>query len=269
MLRGRRPQSQGWKTFLCNHAGGIAAIDFLVVPTLAFERMFAFVVLRVGRRNILWIGVTTNPTAEWLANQITEAFPWNTVQELLVLRAAASRTGHSRLPYFSSITVADRLCRAGDRLNPTRMSRPHHRLERGASSARPNRVRGLLQCNTNSPRTRKGCPQSSPNPEPRYSNRRRRSMRISPSIHSDIVFGMENRDNCDGIGRCQEPKGIAARRHDYRQPVERMAVKHLWSQAGCRRRYSTYAQCLQTVKNPAAHIAQSASEAKGRQPASE
>jgi transposase InsO family protein len=84
MLRGRRPPSQGWKTFLRNHADGIAAVDFLVVPTLTFERLFAFVVLGVGRRNILWIGVTANPTAEWLARQITEAFPWDTAPEFLV-----------------------------------------------------------------------------------------------------------------------------------------------------------------------------------------
>jgi transposase InsO family protein len=77
MLRRRRPPSQGWKTFLHNHADGMAAADFLVVPTLSFERLFAFVVLGVARRDILWIGVTANPTAQWLARQITEAFPWN------------------------------------------------------------------------------------------------------------------------------------------------------------------------------------------------
>jgi hypothetical protein len=48
MLRARRPPSQGWKTFLRNHADGIAAVDFLVVPTLTFERLFAFVVLGTG-----------------------------------------------------------------------------------------------------------------------------------------------------------------------------------------------------------------------------
>jgi transposase InsO family protein len=84
MLRGRRPPSQGWKTFLHNHLDGIAAVDFLVVPTLTFERLFAFVVLGLGRREILWIGVTTNPTALWLAHQITEAFPWETAPEYLI-----------------------------------------------------------------------------------------------------------------------------------------------------------------------------------------
>jgi len=80
MLRGRTPPSQGWKTFLQNHAEGIASVDFLIVPMLTFQRLFAFVVLGVGRRRLLWIGVTTNPTAEWLARQITEAFPWTLFQ---------------------------------------------------------------------------------------------------------------------------------------------------------------------------------------------
>jgi len=84
MLRGRKPPSQGWKTFLCNQADGIAAVDFLVVPTLTFERLFALVILGVGRRHILWIGITANPTAEWLARQITEAFPWDTAPKYLI-----------------------------------------------------------------------------------------------------------------------------------------------------------------------------------------
>ena len=84
VLRGRTPPSQGWKTFLRNHADGIAAVDFLVVPTLSFERLFAFVILGVSRRNILWIGVTANPTAQWLAHQITEAFPWDTAPTFLI-----------------------------------------------------------------------------------------------------------------------------------------------------------------------------------------
>ena len=84
MLRRRGPPSQGWKTFLRNHADGIASVDFLIVPTLAFEPLFVFVILGLGRRRLLWIGVTTNPTAEWLARQITEAFPWDTVLGFII-----------------------------------------------------------------------------------------------------------------------------------------------------------------------------------------
>lgn len=75
MVRGRRPPSQTWKTFLRNHAEAIAAIDLCVVPTLTFERLFAFLVLGHGRRQLLWFEVTRYPTAEWLARQVTEAFP--------------------------------------------------------------------------------------------------------------------------------------------------------------------------------------------------
>src|SRR5215813_3828332 len=83
MVRGG-PPSQGWKTFFRNHAQAIAAIDLFVVPTLTFERLFAFLVLGHGRRQLLWFEVTRHPTAEWLARQITEAFPWATAPAYLV-----------------------------------------------------------------------------------------------------------------------------------------------------------------------------------------
>jgi transposase InsO family protein len=76
MCRGRRPPSQSWKTFLRNHAEAIAAVDLCVVLTLTFERLFAFLVLGHGRRQLLWFEVTRHPTAAWLARQVTEAFPW-------------------------------------------------------------------------------------------------------------------------------------------------------------------------------------------------
>src|SRR5262249_36804988 len=79
-----RPPSQGWKTFLRNPAQAIAAIDLCVVPTPTFERLFAFLVLGHGRRQLLWFEVTRHPTAEWLARQITEAFPWASAPAYLV-----------------------------------------------------------------------------------------------------------------------------------------------------------------------------------------
>jgi hypothetical protein len=62
----------------------IAAIDLCVVPTLTFERLFAFLVLGHGRWQLLWFEVTRHPTAEWLARQVTEAFPWATAPAYLV-----------------------------------------------------------------------------------------------------------------------------------------------------------------------------------------
>lgn len=78
-----RPQ-QGWKTFLRNHAHEIAAIDMLTVWTFGCERLHALVVLGHGRRPVLYTEVTAHPTAEWLAQQMTEAFPWDTTPRFLV-----------------------------------------------------------------------------------------------------------------------------------------------------------------------------------------
>ena len=75
---------QTWKTFLHNHAEGIASIDLFVVTTIAFEQLFAFLILGHGRRQLLWFAVTRHPTVEWLARQITEAFPWDRAPTYIV-----------------------------------------------------------------------------------------------------------------------------------------------------------------------------------------
>jgi hypothetical protein len=75
---------QTWKTFFLNHIEGIVSIDLFVVPTIGFEQLFAFLVHRHERRQLLWFAVTRNPTAEWLARQITEAFPWEEAPKYLI-----------------------------------------------------------------------------------------------------------------------------------------------------------------------------------------
>jgi transposase InsO family protein len=75
---------QTWETFLRNQMEGIASIDLFVVPTIAFQQLFAFLVLGHKRRQLLWFAVTHSPTAEWLARQITEAFPWDTAPKYLI-----------------------------------------------------------------------------------------------------------------------------------------------------------------------------------------
>ena len=84
MVKRRGPPSQGWKTFLHNHADGIAAMDLFVVPTISFRLLYAFVIVRLDRRDLVWINVTANPTAEWVARQITEAFPWDEAPHYLI-----------------------------------------------------------------------------------------------------------------------------------------------------------------------------------------
>src|SRR5947207_4272696 len=76
MVKRCGPPSQGWCTFLRNHAPDIAAMDLFVVPTIGFDLLYALVIVRLARRDLVWINVTTHPTADWIARQITEAFPW-------------------------------------------------------------------------------------------------------------------------------------------------------------------------------------------------
>jgi Homeodomain-like domain len=84
MIRIGRPSSQGWKTFLRNQASGIASIDLFVVRTISFKLLYGLVILRHARRRLVRIAVTTNPTAEWIAGQVTEAFPWSEVPRHLL-----------------------------------------------------------------------------------------------------------------------------------------------------------------------------------------
>jgi transposase InsO family protein len=84
MAKSGRERSQTWKTFLHNQAAGIAAMDFLIVPTVGFKLLFVLVILKHQRRRLISLTVTTNPTAEWIAHQITDAFPWNEAPDYLV-----------------------------------------------------------------------------------------------------------------------------------------------------------------------------------------
>jgi transposase InsO family protein len=84
MVRRRGPPSQGWRTFLRNHAPDIAAMDLFVAPTIGFDLLYAFVIVRLDRRDLVWINVTKNPTAEWIARQLTEAFPWDEAPQYLI-----------------------------------------------------------------------------------------------------------------------------------------------------------------------------------------
>jgi hypothetical protein len=84
MTRRRRPPSQGWKTFLRNHADSIASMDLFVVPTISFRLLYGFPILRHSRREILWLGVTAHPSAQWIARQLTEVCGWQQAPRYIV-----------------------------------------------------------------------------------------------------------------------------------------------------------------------------------------
>src|SRR6267378_242120 len=84
MVKRRGLPSQGWRAFLRNHAPDIAAMDLFVAPTINFRMLYGFVIVRLDRRDLVWINVTSNPTAEWVARQITEAFPWDMAPRYMI-----------------------------------------------------------------------------------------------------------------------------------------------------------------------------------------
>jgi hypothetical protein len=84
MVKRRGPPSQRCRTFLSNHTPDIAAMDLFVVPTIGFDLLYAIVIVRLVRRDLVWINVPANPTAEWIARQITQAFPWDEIPRDLI-----------------------------------------------------------------------------------------------------------------------------------------------------------------------------------------
>jgi hypothetical protein len=111
------PPSQGWRTFLRNHAPDIAAMDLFVVPTIGFDLLYALVIVRLDRRDLVWINVTAIPTAEWVARQITEAFPWNEAPRYMI---------RDRDRIYGS--VVKRRLRATSGISPLRQRRPGRML---------------------------------------------------------------------------------------------------------------------------------------------
>ena len=84
MVRNPKPPSQTWRTFLDNHVSQLASVDFFTVHTVWFEILFVFIVLAHDRRRIMHFNVTAHPTAEWTAQQMLEAFPFDTAPRYLL-----------------------------------------------------------------------------------------------------------------------------------------------------------------------------------------
>jgi len=136
-LSGRHParadqaRSQTWATFLKNHARDIVAIDMFVVPTIRFQVLYIFIILGLERRRLIFTSVTTNPTAQWLAQQVVNAFPLGHGTELphprprQSLRArllgASEGPRYPGNPYRGASAADERLRRAGNRHSPPRV----------------------------------------------------------------------------------------------------------------------------------------------------
>lgn len=127
--RARRPPSQTWRAFLANHLHDLVSIDFFTVPTATFQVLFVFVVIsHTGRRVVHW-NVTAHPTAAWAAQQIVEAFPWDTAPRYLL---------HDRDGLFVNTIVSRRVASLGisDRRTASRSPWQNPYVERLIGSMR-------------------------------------------------------------------------------------------------------------------------------------
>ena len=116
MDRPKKPPSPTWRAFLNNHVGDPVSVDFFVVPTVTFKVLFVFIVLAHARRRIVHFNVTEHPTAQWAAQQVSEAFPWATAPRYLIrgsrpgVRAGLPRAGgvhgHRRSAHLPAESLA-------------------------------------------------------------------------------------------------------------------------------------------------------------------
>src|SRR5262245_53783111 len=115
-------------------------MDLFVAPTIGFDLLYVLIIIRLERRNLVWINVTLHPTAEWIARQITEAFPWNEAPQNLIRdrdRVYGAAVTH-RLQAMGirdkpiALALAEWLRRKIDRIDPTRVRRPYGCVERSA-----------------------------------------------------------------------------------------------------------------------------------------
>jgi hypothetical protein len=158
MVKRRGPASQGWRTFLRNHASEIAAMDLFVVPTLGFDLLYAYIIVLLDRRELVWISVTTRPTADWVVCQITEAFPWNEAPRYMI-RDRDRIYGAAVTRRLRAMGIRDRPtapaspwqnCFAeSDRIDPARVFGSRHCFGRGTSAPNFEILRSLLQWRQN------------------------------------------------------------------------------------------------------------------------
>ena len=164
----RTPPSQTRRTFLANHIGSLVSVDFFTVPTVLFKVLFVFVVLAHDRRRVVHVNVTDAPTAQWTAQQLVEAFPWDTAPRYLlrdrdavygaVFSSRVQAPGDPRSQDGTSVSLAESLCRTPHRHPAPRLPRPRRGAERHPPAPPAARVFRLLPRYPDSPVPRQGRP---------------------------------------------------------------------------------------------------------------
>jgi hypothetical protein len=138
MVERHGPPSQGWRTFLRNHAPDIAAMDLFIVPTIGFKLLYAFVVVRLNRRELVWNQRYTKSYGRMDRAPDNRGIPLERVATPPHQRSGSylwrgcstpnSRHGHTRQAYRTSVTLAERFDRKADRIDPAGMPRSSRHL---------------------------------------------------------------------------------------------------------------------------------------------
>ena len=128
----RKPSSQTWRVFLKNHMTNTVSIDFFTVPTINFRILFVFVILKNRHRKVIHFNVIKHPTAQWTAQQIIEAFPWDTAPKYLIrdrdsiygnyFKQRVNNMGIKRGLICTKVSLAKPIRRETDWFNTKRMS---------------------------------------------------------------------------------------------------------------------------------------------------
>jgi hypothetical protein len=172
-----------------------------VVPTPTFDRLFAFLVLGHGRRQLLWFEVTRHPTAEWLAQQITEAFPWASAPAYLVrdndhayghvFTSRLRDDGHPRSTDLSWIAMAKWYCGTSDWHTASRVPGPNGHLRRGAPTPNSFRLCRVLQSSTYALGITERCAATASSSAMRDHCRYGYFVRAASSVRADMIFGKD------------------------------------------------------------------------------
>ena len=144
-MRPQKPPSPTWKTFLKNHVQDLVALDFFVVPTVTHKVLFVLLILAHERRRVVHFNVTEHPTAQWTAQQVVDAFPWDEAPRYLLrdrdriygasFRQRVQHMGIEEVRDRPTESVAEPLRRAAHREHPPRMPGPRDRPARATSAA--------------------------------------------------------------------------------------------------------------------------------------
>jgi hypothetical protein len=154
LVRRSKPPSQTWRTFLDSHLKDLVSIDFFTVPTIRFQVLYVFLVLAHERRRVVHFNVTAHPTADWVVQQLREAFPFDQAPQYLLrdrdrifgsdFTKQVHRDGDRRSAFRATVAVATGLHRAADWDDSPRVHRACDRVQRDCALSADSIVPGVL-----------------------------------------------------------------------------------------------------------------------------